>query len=356
MKRIHYIVLAAILTICSGCSELVIDPTPQVPDMSRSYIFFNPVVNEAIDSKAALVLGDKLPSDKDTAFGVLGYYNNGTTDVSLFGTTYSGTNGIARVYRPGNNQLFQYDNLIFWLHPTADHYFYAFYPYQINGVVPTISNKAIAYTQPSANDATMVDLMTAYNQTGKKSEVELEFNHRLWALDIVIKNSQTQGIDDTAAGNIVSNPSLYVKNVKIYVDDLPTGGTIPLDGSDSTPNTSVGDYTYTVFTSNDGQEIKSIHATTDQTLSSKRYGSLLFLPGGTLKYRLEITYVDSRGDEKGTNTFYFPSQTTYQTSSVTFAEGQRYTLTINKTNDTFVVGTLIPSAWTDHPEIDHEFN
>jgi hypothetical protein len=85
MKRIHYIVLAAILTICSGCSELVIDPTPQVPDMSRSYIFFNPVVNEAIDSKATLVLGDKLPSDKDTAFGVLGYYNNGTTDVSLFG-------------------------------------------------------------------------------------------------------------------------------------------------------------------------------------------------------------------------------------------------------------------------------
>lgn len=353
MKRIHYIVLVAILTVFSGCSELVIDPTQQVPDMSRSYIFFNPLVNETIDSKATLVIGDKLPYDKDTAFGVLGYYNN----TSLFGSAYSETNGIARVYRPDNNQLFQYDNLIFWLHPTATHDFYAFYPYQINGAIPTInSSNAIVYNQPSANDATMVDLMTAKNSTGKSTEVDLTFAHRLWALDVVITNSQTQGLDGSTAGNIITNPSLYIKSVKVHVDDFPTGGTIPLDGSISTPNTATADYSYTVFTSADGQEIKSSSATTDQTLYSKRYGSLLFIQGAALKYRLEITYVDSRGADKGTNTFYFPSQTSCQTSNVTFAEGKKYTLTVNKTNDTFVVGTLSPTDWTDHPQIDHEFN
>jgi hypothetical protein len=350
MKRIHYIVLAAILTVGSGCSELVNDPTPQLPDKERSYIFFNPVVDEAVSSKAGLIEGTALPSAKDTDFGVIGYYN----DDSLFSPAYSSTNGIARVYRPGDSQLFQYDNLMFWLHPTEEHDFYAYYPYQINGAIPAItSNNALTYSQPSANDASMVDLMTAHTSTGKCAEVGLTFNHRLWALDVVIKNSQTEGLN--AAGEVVTNPSIYITGVKLHVDDFPIGGTIPLDGSDPTPNTTTADYTYTVFTSASGDEIKSTNATSEVAQNTKQYGSLLFLPGATLKYRLEIAYVDSRGTVRGNNTFYFPSQTTYQTSTVAFAEGNKYTLTINKTNDTFVVGTLTPTAWTD-VEIDHEFN
>ena len=97
MKHNIYITLAIALSIVTACTEHPIDQGPQVPESSRSYIFFEPEVMEVEATKAELVEGRELPvgsAEKPSAFGVIGYY--GTT--SIFDAY---TNGIAEVYRKG---------------------------------------------------------------------------------------------------------------------------------------------------------------------------------------------------------------------------------------------------------------
>ena len=197
MRKILQILIALATISMVACTKLITGLSPLDPDSPRSYIFFEPSVRESIDSKAELVEGATLPAESGTAFGVLGYYGG----TSLFAAAYSSANGIAKVYRPEDSSPFQYDNLIFWHDQTTDHNFYAFYPYSnnSNNTLLTIDNNGgnpyVAYTQPTSNDAAMVDLMTAYTSTSQCNEVELTFNHRLWAMDIVITNNQTKGVN-----------------------------------------------------------------------------------------------------------------------------------------------------------------
>ena len=74
MKHYIYKTLAIALSIVTSCTEHPIVQVPQVPESSRSYIFFEPEVLEAKTTKAEIVEGEELPGDAGTAFGVLGYY------------------------------------------------------------------------------------------------------------------------------------------------------------------------------------------------------------------------------------------------------------------------------------------
>ena len=352
--RQHILIALAAMSI-AACTKQTPDPSPQGPDSPRSYIFFEPSVNKSVDAKAALIEGESLPADAGTAFGVLGYYGG----ISLFSSAHSSYNGIARVYRPEgstetNRLPFQYDNLIYWHHPTANHKFYAYYPYGLSAV-PNNGHPYITYTQPTSNDANMVDLMTAYTSTPKCSLVELTFYHRLWALDVVITNAQTEGLN--ASNQVINTPTLTIKSVSVIVEDFPTGATVYLDKdykeneADNTPGIALNSATasqpstYTLTPAGTEDTLNN-----SGTTSSKQYGSCLFLPvsSGVFKYKLNITYLDSRGVECA-----FP--TALKTVNKAFEAGKRYKLTVTKTNDTFVVGTLSPSDWTDQ-NVNHEFN
>ena len=343
--RLHILIALAAISI-AACTKHVPESSPQGPDSPRSYIFFEPSVNEPVEAKATLVEGDALPAGAGTAFGVLGYYNG----ISLFSSAYSSTNGIARVYRPEgstetNKLPFQYDNLIYWHHPTEDHGFYAFYPYDLS-VVSNNGNPYVNYTQPTANDANMVDLMTAYTSTGKCASVELAFNHRLWALDIAITNAQTEGLN--ASDQVTNAPTLTIKSISVKIEGFPTGAQIYMNPTSGLAlNTTTSTYTYTINSNvQSGDILPNSGATATGT-----YGSLLFLPvpAGTFKYSLTITYLDSRGVDC---TF---STGAAKTINKAFEPGKRYKLTVNKTNDTFVVGTLTPADWTNQ-DVNHEFN
>ena len=226
MKNILYIPIVLLLAMITSCDK--ISQAEEGGETSGSYIFFEPEVYEVVTTK--LVEGNKLPAEEGTAFGVLGYYGSS----SLFKTVYSSTNEVARVYRPaGSNSSeplpFQYDNLVLWRHSTENHNFYAFYPYSIyqdveHNVINNVADPYIEYTQPTANDATMVDLMTAYTSTSLSDNVNLTFFHRLWALDIIIKNDQTSGVNSSDV--IIDNPTITIKSVSVKVDAFPTGAKI----------------------------------------------------------------------------------------------------------------------------------
>lgn len=352
MKMItaRYIAFWATILIFVACSERMIDPVTQAPGSSRSYIFFEPEVYTSVSTKASgLVTGDKLPAAAGTAFGVLGYYNA----TPLF-------NGITEVKRSTASGPFDYEGLVAWQDNTTPHDFYAIYPYgDFYSSVTTTENRypKLSYTQPNQTTG-MIDLMTAKTSTTKTSDnnVPLTFHHRLWGLDVKIKNSMTKGL--AADGKTeVNNPSMTITKVELYVKDFPQTAVIPLDpeGDIAYETATMTSSTPYVISVPDDDKIIAYNQT-------KSYGVLLFIPltsSQKFNYRLVISYTDSMGS----STFTFPA-TEYKELSGPFDGGKKYTLTLNKTNDAFVSGvyedpdddgSLRAGDWNDE-EINHEFN
>lgn len=347
MKRTIYIAFVAALSILASCTKQSVDVNPIVSGSSRSYIFFEPEVCNVVKTKADLYTATTLPSAAGTAFGVIGYY--GTT--SLF-------DGIAEVKRNTENGPFDYEGLVAWQDNTTQHHFYAFYPYtSLKDMVTSSANPYLTYTQPTT-DAGMIDILTTKRSTAKTSDnnVALTFYHRLWALEVKITNSQATGLDSD--DEMVSQPDLTINSVEIYVKDFPEVSYIPLDtdgkityGNDKiTPESP-----YEMFISALNKTIKNGDTGT--------YGALLFAPvhTNTFQYKLVINYTDSRGEASN---FTYPSSG-YKTSSTEFVGGCVYSLTVNKKEDVFVVGTyhdpdgdeedFEPGDWTE-VTVPHTFN
>lgn len=347
----------------AACTKQSTDPTLQVPDASRSYIFFEPEVVTSDNTKATVITGETLPSEVGTAFGIIGYH--GTS--SLFGAPTAPNRGIAQVARSADG-VFEYSPLVAW-QGADNHDFYAFYPYNLNANVShnvnnttNLANPYITYSQPTANDATMIDLMTAKASATKSAgnEVAIKFYHRLWALDVKIKNSMTKGI--AADGKTeVNNPSIAITKVELYVKDFPQTAVIPLD-----PNVTNNPITYGTEKMTPSTPYEIPVPAADKTIAfnqTKSYGTLFFIPLTSSQkfiYRLVISYTDSMGS----GSFTYP-KTGYKESSGTFEGGKKYTLILDKTNDTFVIGTYFdpddertdfqPGDWSD-ANVNHEFN
>ena len=364
MKRSLYIAFIAATTFSiAACTKQIIAPTPQVPDASRSYIFFEPEVVTSDNTKATILTGETLPTAVGTAFGVIGYHGT----ISLFGAPTPSNKGIAQVARSVDG-VFEYSPLAAW-QGADNHDFYAFYPYNLNAYVShnvnnttNLANPYITYSQPTANDATMVDLLTAKTSVTKAAgdEVAIKFYHRLWALDVKIKNSMTKGI--AADGKTeVNNPSVTITKIELYVKDFPQTAVIPLD-----PNVTNNPITYGTETMTPSTPYEIPVPSADKTIAynqTKSYGTLFFIPLTSSQkfiYRLVISYTDSMGS----GSFTYP-KTGYKESSGTFEGGKKYTLTLDKTNDTFVIGTYFdpddertdfqPGDWSD-ANVNHEFN
>lgn len=341
MKRILYILLLLVFSILAACTKHTIDSESPTPDSSRSYIFFEPRIINTRETKASIIPDDELPSTQGTAFGVIGHY--GTK--SLFGVQTAENKGIAEVRRSSAG-VFEYAPLVPW-QGTDSHIFYAFYPYSLNGtvnhnVVNDAAKPYLSYTQPKTNNADMIDILTAKTSITKASaagvDVPIVFKHRLWALEIKIVNSQTSGL--SASGTVENNAvPLTITGVTLKVKGHPSGATIYLDPAaaidlNKDENNQVachGECTYELplTNKNDGDVIDAPTATA--TTPSKTYGHLLFIPGGTFEYMVEISYKDAAN-----NSYDF--KTDYAVSTTQFAAGSKYTLVINKTPDTFIVG------------------
>jgi hypothetical protein len=343
MKRILYILLLLVFSILAACTKHTIDLESPTPDSSRSYIFFEPRIINTRETKASIIPDDELPSTEGTAFGVIGYY--GTN--SLFGVQTADNKGIAEVRRSSAG-VFEYAPLVPW-QGTDSHIFYAFYPYSLNGtvnhnVVNDAAKPYLSYTQPKTNNADMIDILTAKTSITKASaagvDVPIVFKHRLWALEIKIVNSQTSGL--SASGTVENNAvPLTITGVILKVKGHPAGAKLYLD-PDSTIDLNkdannqvlcLGECTYELPLANENGDVIAAPIVTEAktTTSSKTYGYLLFTPGGSFEYKVEISYKDAAN-----NTYEF--ETDYVKSTTQFAAGNKYTLVINETPDTFVVG------------------
>lgn len=347
MKHYIYITLAIVLSIVTACTEHPIVQVPQVPESSRSYIFFEPEVLEAKTTKAEIVEGKELPGDAGTAFGVLGYYE-GTSIFDGYG------DGIAEVYRREKNSSFQYDHLGWWLNrdaaATTKHNFFAFYPYSIKEVVePNNGNPYISYTLPT-NEADMTDILTAYNAKARVSIVPLVFQHRLWALDVEVVNRQT-GDGYSQPGAEITPPNLTVVSAKVTLENIPSKGTMGISDLTYTINSRTTQ-AYTLPQTDITISPVDDPVTTGIKENAASFGPLLFLPtdvsydGGTVGYKLDFTFKNHWGDE-------YTQSFDRSFKLAKFEPGKRYKLTIVK-NDTEATVGLTVSEWTTQ-DVTHTF-
>ena len=355
MKHYIYITLAIALSIVTACTEHPIDQGPQVPESSRSYIFFEPEVLEAKTTKAEIVEGEELPGDASTAFGVLGYYE-GTSIFDGYG------DGIAEVYRREKNSSFQYDHLGWWLNrdaaATTKHNFFAFYPYSINeNVVPNNGNPYITYTLPTS-EADMEDILTAYKSTARVSLVQIVFQHRLWALDVEVVNRQTgDGYSQPGVGTLTP-PDLHIVSVKLTLAGIPATGTLAIDGNLTSTVTSRKTQEYTLHARTATiVKVPTDNPETEEKENTASFGPLLFLPTdlsygtGGVQYQLDFTFENHWGDEY-TQTFPL-SAFKLANEATSFEPGKRYKLTVVK-NDTKASVGLTVTEW-DTQNVTHTF-
>ena len=350
MKKIYNTLLLS-LSLLYGC-EKIQDKQGHISDVQRpvrSYIFFAPEVIDVAQTKTHIVEGTQLPITANTAFGVLGTYNS----TWLFGNY---DDNIAKVYRKEDGASFDYDNISPWPDGTADYSFYAFYPFSINNKIDITADNipCIGYTQPS-DVSDMVDILTATKTTKRTELVKLDFTHRLWALDIKVKNSQENdvpyfpdGTDETLP------PTLSVSSAKVYVKGFYKSGNISITSGLSSPQIADEIAEYNIVT-NDVKVAKG------ETIALE---PLLFLPvNKTLAYRLEFEFKNAWGAKYD---FYYPAQTTDESgnpiysfitlSNMDFQAGYRYSLTIEKkeTSGAFTINWDV-MPWSA-VNVDHTFN
>ena len=366
MNRKLYIAFAAALFMVAACTKHSTDPTPQAPDSSHSYIFFETEVIEAVKSKAGIFVEESLPIPKDDndhsdEFGVLGYYNGN----SLF-SDYTNPKDIALVYRAGTDySYYTYDHLATWqkdIDANKDnmHYFYAFYPYSIYSTVAANSGApSISYSL----DSNTADILTAYQSyDSKATNVELEFHHRLWALDFVITNNQTDNQYNPGTGTPSNN--LSVISAVLELKDIPSVGTLNIDADRTATVTTRTTKTYT---------LKSRSGNTPtgddviESTKSEEYGPLLFFPTAVasaegvanpfkVQYKIKLEVRNPWGVEYEIS---YPTEgyADFKTSLTSFVAGKRYQLKVTKGNGaSFTVSLNENIPWDQTFEFEHTFN
>lgn len=353
MNKTTYILLLLATVISAACGKHIHDIDHQGSQtQTNAYVFFDPEVIEVVQTKTHIVEGDKLPTAANTAFGVLGIYNS----IWLF-EDY--TDNIAKVYRETDGALFDYDNLSPWPDATADYIFYAFYPYSIYNEVVVGANNIpyIQYTQPT-DVADMKDILTATKQTKKTDLVKPEFSHRLWALDVKVKNSQQENVPYYPNGTDQTlSPTLYITEAKIYVKGFYKNGKISLTGPVADTQISADIFEYDIATSSSDIAVPS-----STTIALE---PLLFLPvKNTLAYRLELKLKNAWG---ASYDFSYPSPTSdnsgnilysYITlSNMDFKAGYRYSLILEKkeTPGDFSINWDV-NGWGIQEDVNHTFN
>ena len=398
MKNIYYILLLAFAALLAGCERHSVNTDEDVyPD---TYIFLDAKV---VKTKATLYDEETLPNNQNTSFGVFGVREDGQTPVfdNYTADENSPFDDVAVLYRPerpsgsGSNRVpsdFIYDCLALW--DSGENSFYAYYingseyhrefdETEFNGfctstrnvisdvgVRRTSSKVYMEYNQPNTLE-TMVDVMTAKTTTTQCDVVGLDFEHRLFAIDVVVRNYQIKDDKNPAQAFTFSNPTITFR--------VPNGGDLYFDDENSnTLNTDSLDVTYT-FTPAEGTSFtieapsgsKERDFNLNRTIETNSAGRpvdnpFLFLPCESLRVLdFSLTFDNSWG----------VSSTTHNSWKIApeggFKPGHRYQFIIKKNHfgsefefepqiavlEYDENGNIVSDGnWNDKDDVDHTFN
>ena len=299
-----------------------------------------------VGTKGALLEGDRFPGTAGTSFGVYGFREDGAPVFNKYLTSAQGQlkspyDYVAKVYRPDgstkeNPLPFTYHSLVLW--HSGVHSFYAYYPYETSSAIAGIGNDGtghyLSYTQPASLDA-MADVMTASAiASSSEGEVELAFEHRLFALDVIIENNQSS-----------SQYDLVVKHAYIELYNISSRAILYFDGTSSTSSYISVSHTYDVS--------QAPAIAYGSTLNLNAGNSFLLLPCTSLKAKLNIIVENAWGEDAQ---FTIDLSTTENALAPAggFQAGKRYEMKVSKGDKGIGFSyNLVP--WTQK-NVEMEFN
>ena len=399
MKNIYYIFLLAFAALLAGCERHSVNTDEDVyPD---TYIFLDAKV---VKTKATLYDEETLPNNINTSFGVFGVREDGQTPVfdNYTADENSPFDDVAILYRPerpsgvGLNAVpadFIYDYLALW--DGGENSFYAYY---INGneyhrefnatelsdfctstrkvisdvgVRRTSSKVYMEYKQPNTLE-TMVDVMTAKTTTTQCDVVGLDFEHRLFAIDVIVRNNQhADNNGNQGKAFKFSNPTITFR--------VPNGGDLYFDDENSNSlNADSLDVTYTFVPSEGtsftiaappmgGSKDLNLNGTIETSSTGRPVDNpFLFLPCESLRVvGFSLTFENSWGVAET------PEYSWKVSPEGGFKPGRRYQFIIKKNHFgsefEFVPqiavleydenGNIVSDGnWNDKDDVDHTFN
>lgn len=362
-KKIIYSILS-ILILVTGCAK---HSNQGIGIQTGQYIFFDA---DIALTKGGAILGETLPADAGTAFGVFGYRADGLPIFDLYTTSAdapltSPVDYLAKVYRPSASAAFTYDGLSIW--KTGVHTFHAYYPYDsevVMGEEDGDDDLYISYTQPEVL-TDMVDYMTAYKSQSLTdgSNVELSFYHRLWALSLDVEFDQTSHPIDPE-----SDPSLTIVSAELQLKNIPETGLLAINQARSF--NAGGDYMDLEYDLSPSTPITLPYTVGENTITSHSFGPMLFFPTDAvidentkLQYRLELTFINSWGKEFSVS---YPSEdesyadfapdATLEANSA-FEAGKHYKLKVTKSQgESITVNFAFEDDGWEEKDIYHTFN
>ena len=312
----------------------------------------------SLETKANLYEGLVLPQDANTSFGVFGVRSDGVTPIfngySKFtlsdnGNSITGGNSTfdntALLYRNATGEPFQYDELGLW--DGGPNSFYAYYINDIEynpsltdlnkrrfmkDTYKVISNIGIngtgvymEYVQPTTL-GDMADVMTANETVYRRDpvtgqvneEVTLDFRHRLFALDIIVRNNQIreQGFDAQKLSVTGATASF----------EVPSGGFMYFDQPDAPSNrTCTFSHPFEAF-----ETRKPTDNYIDFNLNNS--ASFLFFPCTSIKIKFVMEYINRWGEETSYKYDSIDGSDPALTVDGGFQPGHKYTFLIIKNN------------------------
>ena len=349
MNRKLNIVFTAAILLFAACTKHPIDPTPQVPDSSHSYIFFEPEVMETVATRNTSTTTKHLSQISSTeAFGVLGYY--GTTQ--LFKPNATST-GIAQV-SPADG-VYSYSPLETWRSKDGVHTFYAFFPYTSLVSLISVETEGAHIGKPyiTYDIDSNIDILTDKLDTSRGNGVAtLDFEHALWALDVQVTNAQTTNVyEPDPDATTPRDPKLYVTGAKLTIFNICETGKIYMDG-DVTPVSTATSKEYTLFQTTEATPSIEIPHTTTNNANVHTFEQILLLPvsNTTFSYKLEMTFQNAWGADYSVT---FEKEVT----SKTFEAGKRYKLAVRKDDGAdFTISAELNEGTWNTVTVPHTFN
>ena len=276
-----FYIISFLIVFASACQTH--NPDASVQELpSGRYIFIDA---EVAGTKADNRL-NQLPGQGNTSFCVFGFRPDNTTPI--FDMYSQGVNSafdnVAVMYRNGLNRPFMYDGLALW--HGGEHKFYGFYyahrnkddyKYDLISDMSASPDPYITYNQPSTIEG-MIDIMTASKSANPSDgPVVLSFDHRLFALDVIVRNDQ-----------VVSTP-LKITSAKIEFFNIASEADFYFNGNVVHRGNISPTHTYDVTDQNINR---------GRTFNLNDDTSFLLIPCTSLKIRITIDIIDEWGLSK----------------------------------------------------------
>lgn len=361
MKNLSKYIVLLFAVAMASCEKVEMKPADIELIPEAGYIRFS----TGVATKAPII-----EDMKGRNFGVLGYEYGLNTSWQVARALATPQTFYNQIVSCAANGVCSYDPIKKW--GLAKKYsFFAYYPLtgESDGKITVSESTAVnmpkvTYNLPlvssasgSVNPDELLDLMTAYSidQTAGAGQVGFTFQHRLFCVEVLAQNFNTENVVTDAEGNEIEiDADEYISDLRLTIDNLKYKGiTVPMHKGDSNPVMTANDLGSVQFSLLSAAEEIKVPSRDENVGEVSLCGPdadrlLMLVPqsGEKMTGKAEFILKNSQGV---TQQVSLPFE-----ANMNFIEGTKYQLTISFTGASIVIAMAEAGGWVSKP-VNYDF-